>query len=70
MKLTNEPTLNEIDDYNNEETAEKRKIIYTVIGVLLLIGTVSFFYLNSSTSLGEDYVGTAEQPGIVSTKPF
>jgi len=70
MKLTNEPTLHEIDDYDNKETPEKRKSIYLIVGVLLVIGAVSYFYLGSKMTLGEDYVGTEEKPGIISTKPF
>ncbi|HHD81679.1 MAG TPA: hypothetical protein ENK94_00630 [Campylobacterales bacterium] len=70
MKLENEPTLHEIDDYDNNESPEKRKTIYWIIGIMVVIGIGSYIYLGNSASLGEDYVGTAEQPGIISTKPF
>jgi len=70
MKLTDEPTMNEIDDYNNKETPEKRRIIYIVIAVLVLIGVASYFYSASNATLGDDYVGTADKPGIISIKPF
>ena len=45
MKLTDEPTNETIDDYNNNESPEKRKTINLIIGVLVFIGIVSFLYL-------------------------
>jgi hypothetical protein len=70
MKLTDEPTMDTIDDYNNNETPEKRKTIYLIIGVLVLIAIVSFVLLSFNTVTPDDYVGTTEEPGIVSTKVF
>lgn len=69
MKLTDEPSNEQIDDYNDHESPQKRKIIYLVIGVLVIIGAISFVYLTPNT-MPADYVGTPEKPGIVSTKPF
>ena len=45
MKLTNEPTMNEIDDYNHNESPEKRRTINLIIVSLVFIGIVSYFYL-------------------------
>ncbi|CAA6825857.1 MAG: Unknown protein [uncultured Sulfurovum sp.] len=69
MKLTGEPSNEQIDDYNDEETPQKRKTIYLIIGVLVFIGAVSFFLLKPSM-MPSDYVGTTEEPGIVSKKVF
>lgn len=69
MKLTDEPTNAQIDDYNDNETPEKRKTVYLIIGALVLIGAVSFFLLKPSM-IPSDYVGTTEEPGIVSTEVF
>jgi len=33
-----EPTLNQIDDYNGNESPQKRKIVYMVVAGLLAIG--------------------------------
>jgi hypothetical protein len=70
MKLTNEPSLHEIDDYDNNETPEKRKHIYLIIGLLIGVGVASYFYLSTNATLGDDYVATKDKPGIISTKPF
>ena len=45
MKLTGEPTNEQIDDYNDKETPEKRRTIYLIIGALVLVGIVSFVFL-------------------------
>lgn len=64
MKLDNEPTLNTIDDYHNNETPEKRKTVYLIIGGLIvfaiILGVVKA--MNNSVS---DYIGTSENPGIM-----
>ena len=69
MKLTDEPTNEAIDDYDNNESPEKRKTIYMIIGVLVLVGLVSFVLLKPNV-IPSDYVGTNEQPRITSTKLF
>jgi len=64
MKIENEPTMNTIDDYNNNETPEKRKTVRLIIGGLIvfaiILGVVKA--MNNSVS---DYIGTPENPGIV-----
>lgn len=64
MKLDNEPTLNSIDDYNNNETPEKRKTVYLIIGGLIVFAIILGIVkaMNNSVS---DYIGTPENPGIV-----
>jgi len=63
----NEPTLDKIDDYNNNESPKKRKTINLVIIGLLAVsigyGIVKF--LNNDI---DEYVGTTEKPGINTTK--
>jgi hypothetical protein len=70
MKLTNEPSMNEIDDYNNNESPEKRKTIHIIIVALLFIGLISYALIKYNSSMPSDYVGTIEKPGIISTKVF
>jgi uncharacterized ion transporter superfamily protein YfcC len=65
-KFDNEPSLDKIDDYNGKETKQKRNTVRLIILFCLVVGGV-FAYLRS-TSTVNDYVGTAEQPGISTTK--
>ena len=61
--MKNEPTLGKIDDYNNNESPEKRKTVRLVVLFCIIVGIVYSIakYSNNSES---DYIGTVEQPGI------
>lgn len=61
-----ELTLEKIDDYNGKESKEKKNIVRLVIIFCLLVGAL-FAFLRSTSSV-DDYVGTKDAPGIVSTK--
>ncbi|MEA3383921.1 MAG: hypothetical protein U9Q20_04490 [Campylobacterota bacterium] len=65
--LDNEPTMNQIDDYNNNEPKEKRKTINFVIIGLLVISVV-YGIIKFSFNDVDEYVGTPEKPGINTTK--
>jgi len=67
MKLENEPTLDTIDDYNNQETPEKRKTIRLIIGGLFVFAII-LSYIKISNDTVSDYIGTAENPGITVTR--
>jgi len=67
MKLVNEPTLDTIDDYNNQETPEKRKTIRLIIGGLFVFAII-LSYIKISNDTVSDYIGTAENPGITVTR--
>lgn len=63
MKLTNEPTMDKIDDYNNQETPEKRKQIRLIIlGLVIFAGLLSYIKIANNTV--SDYIGTNDNPGI------
>ena len=63
MKLINEPTMDTIDDYNNQETPQKRKNIRLIIvGLLIFAGILSYIKITNDTV--SDYIGTANNPGI------
>jgi hypothetical protein len=66
---TNEPSLEQIDDYNGNESPEKRSTVNKIIIGLLLIGAlysgIRYFY-----STPADYVGTPEKPGINTARNF
>ncbi|CAA6812758.1 MAG: Unknown protein [uncultured Sulfurovum sp.] len=63
MKIDDEPTLDTIDDYNNNESPEKRKTIYLIIAglVIFMIGLSIIKVTNDTVS---DYIGTSSSLGI------
>ncbi|BAK73915.1 MAG: hypothetical protein AB7S49_04955 [Arcobacter sp.] len=66
-KLNNgEPSLNKIDDYNGNESKQKRNTVRLVIILCLVVGGLIAYF--KATSAPSDYVGTNEQPGISTTK--
>jgi len=67
MKLVNEPTLDTIDDYNNQETPTKRKTIRLIIGGLLVFAAL-LSYIKISNDTVSDYIGTAKNLGIDVTR--
>jgi len=63
MNFQNEPTLSQIDDYSGNESKEKRKIIYSVVFGLLVVGGIYTFF-KSHYSHVSDYIGTKANPGL------
>lgn len=63
MQNENEPSLENMDDYNGTESKEKRSIVNKVIIFCLVVGAIlaGFKLLYNSPA---DYVGTPEKPGI------
>lgn len=57
-----EPSLEKIDDYNGNESKQKRNTVRLVIIFCLIVGGI-FAYLKT-TSVPSDYVGTQEQTDI------
>jgi len=65
MKIKNEPTLSQSDDYNNNETPEKRRAVRLIILGILAVGTIYSIFLYQANLLPvDDYIGTATHPGI------
>jgi len=58
-----EPTLEQIEDYNGQESNEKRLTVWIVILSGLLIGAI-YGIIASNTSVS-DVLGSTEQTGIV-----
>lgn len=62
----NEPSLEKIDDYNGNESNEKKNTIIKVIIFCLVVGAIFTYFRITSTQ--DEYVGTSEKPGINTTK--
>jgi hypothetical protein len=61
-----EPSLEKIDDYNGNESKQKRNTIRLVVILLLIVGGIFAYLKNSSTP--NDYVGPKDQSSIESNK--
>ena len=59
----NEPTLDQIDDYNGNESPQKRKLVNKVIILCLVMGAI-LVATKIYTQDNSDYVGTKDKPGI------
>ena len=68
MNLQGEPSLDKIDDYNNNESPEKRRTVYLVIAGLIIVGIIYATIKANYMTLPDDYVGTPDAPGIDTSK--
>jgi hypothetical protein len=69
MSLHDEPSLDQLDDYDGKESPEKRRLIYLIIVGILIVGAIysAFKYTYSEV---DDYVGSPEKPGINTSKGY
>jgi cytochrome c-type biogenesis protein CcmE len=67
--MNNEPTLEDIEDYNNNESPQKRKTVKIVVAICLIVGAI-FAIIKYNYNSNDDYVGTPEKPGINTTKSY
>ena len=65
--MQNEPSLDQIEDYNDNESPEKRKTVIKVIVFLLVIGAI-FATIKVTNTSSDPYVGTEQHPGISTLK--
>lgn len=63
MKLTSEPTMHQIDDYDNNETPQKRKEVHLIIVGLIVLSAI-YVIVKFSNDTVSDYIGTEQSPGI------
>jgi hypothetical protein len=59
----NEPTLEDIEDYEGHESKKKKSIINKVIIFCLVIGAILAIVKVTNNSVS-DYIGTPQNPGI------
>jgi len=67
--MENEPSLDQIDDYNNNESPEKRKTIKLVILFILAVGVV-YALVKYNYNTVDEYIGTPEKPGMNVAKEY
>ena len=67
--MKNEPTLEDIEDYNNNESPQKRRTVKIVVAICLIVGAI-LAILKYNYNSNDDYVGSPEKPGINTTKNF
>lgn len=60
--MDDELSLDKIDDYNGNESKEKRRTVIYVVIFCLLVGAI-LSYLKSTSEV-DDYIGTKDAPGI------
>lgn len=65
----NEPSLNNIDDYNGNESPEKRRTILIVIAICLIVGGI-YTGFRIAYDTPSDYIGTEQNPGIIPSTRF
>ena len=58
-----EPSLNDIDDYTNKESKDKRRTVLYVVGICLLIGAV-FALSRGYFNHVDDELTTKHETGI------
>ncbi len=69
MALDNEPSLEQIDDYNGKESPEKRRLIYLVVLFILVVGA-AYAIVKYNFNTVDDYIGDEQKPGINTTKGY
>jgi len=65
--MQDEPTLRQIDDYDNNESQEKRNTVRLVIFGLVVMAIV-YGFIKYNFSSTDEYIGTPENPGITQIK--
>jgi len=61
--MNDEPTLDQIDDYNNNESPQKRRTVRLVVLFLVVVG-IAYGIVKYNNMQESDYIGTENQPGI------
>jgi len=67
--MDNEPSLEQIEDYNDKESKEKRNTVKLVVLLCILVGIV-FAVIKYNYQDVEEYVGTPDKPGINTSRSF
>ena len=58
-----EPTLDQIDDYNGNESPKKRKTVRLIV-LFCIVVALAYSITKYNNTQESDYIGTKENPGI------
>lgn len=61
--MNNEPSLEQIEDYNNNESPKKRKTVRLVVLFIVAVA-IAYGVMKSNYVSTDEYVGTENEPGI------
>ena len=67
--MQNEPSMDQIEDYNGNESKEKRNIVRLVILFCIVVG-IGYGIAKYNNNSVNDYVGTPEKPGLNTAKSY
>ena len=67
--MQNEPSLDQIEDYNGKESKEKRNTVRLVVLFCIVVG-IGYAIAKLNYTNNEEYVGTPEKPGLNTTKSY
>jgi hypothetical protein len=65
--MNTEPSLDQMDDYNDNESPQKRKTVRVILISLLILGAILAGIKYKFNSV-DDYIGTKDHPGINTSK--
>ena len=67
--MQNEPSLEQIDDYNGHESKEKKNTVRLVVLFCIVVG-IAYGFVKFNYNSVDDYTGNKKDPGINTTKSF
>jgi hypothetical protein len=65
--MNGEPTMDQIDDYNGNESAQKKQTVRLVILGLIVVSAI-YGAVKFNFNSVDDYIGTPQKPGLMPSK--
>ena len=66
--MQNEPSMDQIEDYNGNESKEKKNTVRLVILFCIVVGICYTIIKMNNTN--DEYIGTPEKPGLNTTRNY
>ena len=67
--MQNEPSLDQIEDYNGKESKEKKNTVRLVVLFCIVVG-IGYAIAKFNNDSVNDYIGTPEKPGLNTVKNY